>query len=186
MSEEMKEKEKPKSVAKEYKNIEIDLSEAIKIQEEMLQSGAVKQALEVAKALEPLKQVYDSIQNMAGFNDLIRQYSEIVQSITQSTVWKTMLQYEHEVNKLTKELSGIQRMVDATGRILSMPKFETELSTILPQTNMTIKSLLRHIEFLEKELMKEKAKTAKEKAEKEELLRQLAEQKKELKERYIS
>jgi predicted RNase H-like nuclease (RuvC/YqgF family) len=181
MSEEKKEKGKKGktiSVFNELSTSSIGLSEAMKAQAQIMQSSVALQALQSAKILEPFKYVAGTLKLMASFNNMIKQHQIVMQTLQQSSVGlKTMLEYQSQVRQLADNLVRINKMVEPLK--FPIPKLTAELTAIPPRNDTLVRSLLREIEFLEKELSKEKAKNK-------ELLALLEEKRKELKKQYVA
>ena len=168
---------KPESILISLSNIQTSLSEAMKAQKAI--------SMQVAKvaetAVKPLTSLAQSLQTMNTFtnaiNSVIQQQQQAVMRALQAPlVSQTMLQYQAHVKTLEESLARIRKMVELPR--IDIPTITTELTAIPSQNNRTINSLLRHIEFLETELAKEKAKNK-------ELLRLLEEKRKELKKQYV-
>jgi len=179
MSEEKKEKEKrPISVFEELSTISLGISEAMKAQAQILQSSVALQALQSAKVCESFKHMAGTLQSMASFNNMIKQNQIVIQTLQQSSIGlKAMLEYQLHMRQLADNLARINKMVQP----LKFPTatVTTELIAIPPRNDTLVRSLLREIEFLEKELSKKKAKNK-------ELLALLDEKRKELKKQYVA
>lgn len=181
MSEEKKEKEKEKKVLPVFKGlstISLGLSEAMKAHARIMQSPVAQQALQSALVFDSFKHMAGTLQSMAKFNDIIRQNQIVIQTLQQSSIGlKTMLEYQSQIGQLSANLTRINKMV-------SLLKFPTamltaELVSIPRQNDTLVRGLLREIEFLEKELSKEKT-------ENKELRALLEEKRKGLKKQYVA
>jgi soluble cytochrome b562 len=181
MSEEKKEKEKKTiSVSIELSTINKQLTEAMNFQREIMQSPIVEQALQVAKVYESFWQMNDTLQCMASINSVIQESQKALQALESSTAgMRAMLEYQTGINKLMEQLGEVSNMV-ASVKIpeIAIPKLNTELATIPSQNNTLVRSLLREIDLLEKELAKEKTKNKG-------LIALLDEKRKELKKQYV-
>jgi len=184
MTEEKKEKEKDKkttSISDRLVTITLGLSEAKKAQAQIMQSAIAQQALQSARISESFQRMAGTLQTMTSFNNMIERHQLVMQTLQQSSIGlKTMMEYQSGVRELANRLVGINKMITSVKMPTPIiPKLTTELAAIPPQSNTLVRSLLRQIEFLEKEL-------AKEKSENKQLLALLDEKRKELKKQYVS
>jgi len=165
------------SVFNELSTISFALSEAMKAQAQILQSSVALQALQSAKVFESFKRMAGTLQSMASFNNMIKQNQTVMQTLQQSSIGlEAMFEYQLHMKQLADNLARINKMVQP----LKFPTapLTTELTDIPHRNDMLVRSLLREIEFLEKELSKEKAKNK-------ELLALLEEKRKELKKQCV-
>lgn len=183
MSEEKKEKEKlkekkQKSILINLSNIQTNLSEAMKAQETITMQVA-KLAIAtkpLASFTSPLASLAQSLRAMNIFNTAIHQHA-FIRALQAPLVSQAMFQYQAQVKALAEGLTRVSKMVEMPK--INISTITTELTAIPPQNNRTVKSLLRHIDRLEKELSKEKAKNK-------ELLQLLENMKKKVKQQYIA
>lgn len=178
----LKEK-KPESILFSLSNIHTSLSEAMKARETIfgrVAKLAQTTAISLASLEQPLNSLALSLQTMDSFytviNSAVRQQQAIMRVLETPPVLQAMFQFQAQVNTLTEGLARIREMVELPK--ISIPTITTELTAIPLQNNRTIESLLRHIDRLEEELSKEKAKNK-------ELLRLLENMKKRAKQQYI-
>jgi hypothetical protein len=182
MSEEKeKDKEKkPLSVLTELSNIGVGLSEAMRAQAQIMQSSIAQQALQSARIFDSFNGLSSSFKTMASINNMIREHQAIIPAFQQPPIMKTMLEYQTGISILAKQLVGINKMIQSVKMPkIAIPTLSTELAVIPRQNDTLVRSLLREIELLEKEL-------AKEKAENKQLMALLEEKRKELKKQYVT
>ena len=175
---EEKKKKKPISVFNELSAISIGLSKAMKAQTQIMQSSVALQALQSAKVLESFKYMAGTLQSMVFLNNTLKQHHTVMQAFQRSSIGlKTMLSYRLQVRQLADNLIRINKMVEPL--TLPIPELTAELTAIPPRNDTLVRSLLREIDFLEKELSKEKAKNK-------QLLAFLEEKRKKLKTQYVA
>jgi hypothetical protein len=179
---EKKEKEKEKKdISINLSTIDHELSEALKIQTEVMLSPLVQAALKTARIFDSFNHMTESLQYMESVNRIIKDSKMIFTSFEYSMEsLKAMFEYGAGTKKLLEQFSGINRILDSV-KIpeIAIPRLETELAAIPPQNDILIRSLLREIDLLEKQLAKEKIKN---KA----LIAILDEKRKELKKQYVT
>lgn len=180
MSEEKKEEKERKttSIFDELSNISIGLSEAEKMQAQIMQSSVVQQALQSAKIFESFSHIAGYLHSMASINEMLRQNQSVIHAIQQSSaVFNMMREYQSQVRRLADSLTTINKMVRPLE--FTIPELTAELTTIPTRNDTLVRSLLREIELLEKELSKEKAKNKV-------LLALLEKKRKQLKRQYVT
>lgn len=156
-----KEKEKEKkttSVSDRLVVITLGLSEAISARAQIMQSAIAQQALQSARVSEAFQRMAGSLHTMEAFNNMIKQQQLAMQTLQRSSIGlKTIMDYQSGVTELANRLVGINKMIESVKiSIPVLPKLTTELAAIPSRNDTLVKSLLREIEFLEKELAKEK------------------------------
>jgi predicted RNase H-like nuclease (RuvC/YqgF family) len=186
VSEEEKEEQKKKKSQLIASNLAIQnsLSEAIRASA-TLQSVFIDQASAVQfKAPDWIRQTASNLQTMLSFSNAITSAIQQQQTTMRALhafqaplVSRTMFQYQTQIRALSEGLVRINRMMQMPK--IDIPVIKTELHTLPSHNNKTIDILLRYIDSLEKELVKEKAMNK-------ELLRLLEDIKKKVKQQYIA
>lgn len=174
---EKKKEKKPITVVEQWNNISLSVTDTIRIQRELMQSNAVNTALQAARATQSFIQTAAFLKSFQGLNETLRANSQIIQQVYQTPGLKAMAEMQQQMGKLNADFVRASQI--ARSPTIQMPILTTQLKAIPPQRDTVIRSLVSQIEYLESEL-------AKSKTENKELIRQLEEKRKELKQQYVS
>jgi hypothetical protein len=179
--EEKERKKKALSIPVNLSTIDRELSEALRLQRQMMLSPLVLEALRTARIFDSFNHMTESLQCMESVNRIIKDNHIVFKAFEYSFEGlKAMLGYGAETKKLLEQFSGISRLVESIKvPEIAIPKLETELVAIPPQNDALVRSLLRQIDLLEKELAKEKIKNKG-------LIALLDEKRKDLKRQYVT
>ncbi len=176
---EKKEKKKPESVHKNLTRIQLALVEASRANSAIMRTSVIQAMQASARISKIFDQSTIGLQTMikaqAQLNKMAMKQARLLQAFQVPQVLKAVVAHEKNALGLAAEYSRIQQSIQKS---ISLPSLETHVRAIAPRTDTTMKSLLNYVEFLEKELTKEKAKNK-------ELLRILEELKKEIKKQYV-
>ena len=173
-------KKKPKKVSPalgEFSAIKLALSQTTEAQRALWESQlkalvepfalkAYKQSVLMHKAMLPVAM------------SLFRARQNILQVFQSPKVLETLVKYRESVQGIAETHLAINRMITTLSKQIAIPQITPKLEALPSQTKTAVNSLLRHIDFLEKELAKERKKN---KA----LLKRIEETKKELKKKYV-
>lgn len=129
-------------------------------------------------ALQNYQPIFYMITNQPRtLQSLFTQQLSILRAFQPSPIFRTLVQYRKSLEKLSENYLAINKAI--TFPQFSLSQITPKMEAIPSLTKATVNGLLRHIEYLERELAKERQKN---KA----LLRILEETKKELKKKYVA
>lgn len=175
---ERKKEPKKNSPVLEFSAMKLALSQTKEAQKALMESSQLLKTLMEPFALKAYKQSVSMYRAMLPVvSSIFTAQQSILQAFQSSKVLETFVKCRESVQKLAKTYLAINKAI-ALPRQIAVTQITPMMETIPSQTKTAVNSLLRHIEFLEKELAKERAKNK-------ELLRILKERGKELK-KYIA
>lgn len=179
MQEEKKEK-KTRLVLKDlFPTTLLALSQATEAQKALMASHPLLEALrQHPSVLQELRQSWLSLRHVGVVSKLITGQSELLRLSHSPIALGITSTYLQDIRKLSDHLTGIREIVKSATKAIDITPHLPKIEAIRPQTDAVVNGLLRHIDFLEKELAKEREKN---KA----LLKRLSDLKKELKKKYV-
>lgn len=175
-----KRKKEPKKISPvfEFSAMKLAFSQLTETQKAAMESFHPLKAFVEASALKAFNQSLPMYKAMLPVvNSVFTAQQSVLQALKSSKALETFVELRKTTQKLAETYLAVNKAL-ALPREIAIAKINPLMETIPSQTNTAVNSLLRHIEFLEKELAKERAKNK-------ELLRILRDRGKELK-KYVS
>lgn len=173
-------KKKEKKIHPVLEGIRLAFNQTTEAQKALMESAPLLSALtEYPGVLDALKQSAMSLRYVSELSKmLMKEQKEIVRALLSSGALSVVSDFRQDLQKLAELTVGIREMVKMNKNI-DVPTLLPKIEAIPSQTNAVINGLLRHIDFLEREMAKERQKNK-------ELLKLLEEKRKELKKKYVA
>jgi len=173
------EEKKPKSILERYSDIQKNLISSEKLHKTLVEYSQGIKALSDLVETNRIRQSAVALQGILAFQKAIGgvvQQASVVQALQVSSVARAMAQYQRNVQSLVKNYETIGKLVQLSK--VDIPLVTARIENIPSQTSNAMRSLLSHIDYLEREL-------AKKETENKELIRIIGELKQKAKKEYI-